>query len=416
MKIVFLSIGTRGDMEPFLAIGELLKEKGCRIICAFPEQFRDLAVDSGLEFASLGSSYIESLESDVGKAAMGGSGSGMRKLVALVKLGLKQKEINRELIIKQHEIIEGEKPERIVYNGKAIYPILWGIKNEGKNTLLSPVPYLHYVKGHTHMAFNSNFGPFLNKMTFSLADSGLITTARISARWLKMSGTKSRKRIKKALYTARVIYAISPSLFPRPEDWDENLKVLGYQERNKKIHWQPDRELTDYLEKHDRILIITFGSMINPDPEKKTRILMEVLEKNGIPAIMNTAAGGLTRPEKFNTELFHFVSGIPYDWIFPRIYGVIHHGGSGTTHLALRYGCASMIIPHILDQYVWNRLIFTIGAGPKGIRINRITAKNLEPKILELMNNPSYKRKAGQLADRMEKENFQEEIYKSITG
>jgi UDP:flavonoid glycosyltransferase YjiC (YdhE family) len=52
MKIILLSIGTRGDMEPFLAIGELLKERGHQVICAFPGQFRELAEDSEMEFIS----------------------------------------------------------------------------------------------------------------------------------------------------------------------------------------------------------------------------------------------------------------------------------------------------------------------------------------------------------------------------
>ena len=59
-------------MEPFLAIGEILKEKGHQVICAFPGQFRKLAEESHLEFASLGSKYIDILESSAGKAAMGG--------------------------------------------------------------------------------------------------------------------------------------------------------------------------------------------------------------------------------------------------------------------------------------------------------------------------------------------------------
>ena len=73
-----------------------------------------------------------------------------------------------------------------------------------------------------------------------------------------------------------------------------------------------------------------------------------------------------------------------------------------------------MIIPHILDQFVWNNIIHEKGAGPKGIRINKMTTKNLEPKILELMNNASFKKKAEKIASQIEKENFREEIYKSI--
>jgi len=111
-------------MEPFLAIGDLLREKGFQVMCAFPEQFRNLVEDSNFEFASLGSSFIEMLDSDVGKSALGGSGSGLSKYWALIKLAAKQTEINKRLVSKQYQIIERENPDRIVYNGKAIYPLI----------------------------------------------------------------------------------------------------------------------------------------------------------------------------------------------------------------------------------------------------------------------------------------------------
>ena len=61
MKILLPSIRTHGDVEPFLAIGELLQEKGHHVICAFPDQFRDLVEDSQMEFVSLGTTFLEML-------------------------------------------------------------------------------------------------------------------------------------------------------------------------------------------------------------------------------------------------------------------------------------------------------------------------------------------------------------------
>jgi sterol 3beta-glucosyltransferase len=171
-----------------------------------------------------------------------------------------------------------------------------------------------------------------------------------------------------------------------------------------------------FLEKHrnDRILLVTFGSMTNPEPEAKMRTILDILERNKIPAIINTASGGLVRPDTTTPEWLHFVSQIPYEWIFPKVYGVIHHGGSGTTHLALKYGCATMIIPHIVDQFVWNRIVSGLGAGPGGIKITNINTVNLEPKILDLVTNDSYKKKAEQIETQMEGEDFGEELYKAI--
>jgi hypothetical protein len=139
-----------------------------------------------------------------------------------------------------------------------------------------------------------------------------------------------------------------------------------------------------------------------------------IIKTSKVATIINTASGGLSKPDKFDSELIHFVTQIPYDWIFPKTYGVIHHGGSGTTHLALKYGCATMIIPHIIDQFVWNKIIYNMGAGPKGVKISKITTKNLEPKILELVNNTSFKKKAQEVASQMEKEDLREELYNAI--
>ena len=415
MKTIFMSVGTRGDMEPMLAIGEIMQEEGHQVICAFPEQFGHLVEHSKIEFASLGEKYIELLESDAGKKAMGG-GSGPEKLLATLKLARNQTDANKQLVHRQYEIVRREKPDRIVYNGKATYPVIWELDNSGKSTLISPVPYMHYVRDHAHVAFNRNLGPFLNKATYSLANFGLVTTIKMSANWLNVSRKITRKEIKDALLSGKVIYTISPSLFSRPDYWHANMKVLGYHQRTRATEWQADDKLNGFLERHknDRLLFITFGSMTNPKPEETTKIVVDILQRNKVPAIINTAGGGLVEPRKFDSQLLQFVSHIPYDWIFPRVYGVIHHGGSGTTHLALRYGCASMIIPHIIDQFVWGGIIPDLGVGPEGLKFSKLTEKDLQPKILDLLNNRSYKERAEQVASQMAQEDFREAICQTI--
>jgi len=414
MKILLISIGTRGDMEPFLAIGEILEKKGHEVICSFPEYFRSLAKESNLKFASLGKKYTMLLNGDSWKAFMGGSRKGLGKLFSLISLGIESSQINKELIFKQHEIIKKERPDRILYNGKSNYPIIWEINNRGKTILISPVPYIHYVKGHTHVAFHSNFGSFFNKLTYSFADFGLVVTIKIAIKWLNIQMKITQRKIKKTILSRKVVYTISPTLFPKPDYWNRNIKVLGYHERDKAINWKASKNLDQFITNHHKILFITFGSMINPEPEKKTKAILDVLEKHNIPAIINTASGGLVKPSKYNTKLFYFVKQVPYDWIFPIIYAAIHHGGSGTTHTAIKHGCASMIMPHIIDQYAWNNLVSELGIGPKGIAINKITSRKLEPKILDLYQNQSYKIKALKISKKIKAEDYKDRLYKSI--
>ena len=415
MKIALISVGTRGDMEPFLAIAQLLNKRGHQVLCAFPDQFRSITEESDIPFASLGKLFIELLESDAGKAAMGGA-SGWKKFAGTLQLAMQQKDANKELLFKQREIINKYQPDCILYNGKAIYPIIWHLLTGGKIIFISPLPFMHYVKGHTHIAFNANYGEFFNKLTFSLANFGIITTVGISRKWLKVKERLSRKAIKSVIEEGKSIYTISPSLFAKPKEWPEQLKVLGYHFRSQvKSEWAPSNELKTFIEKHDKILFITFGSMVNPSPEINSQIFLEILMRHQIPTIINTASGGLIQPLDFTSDLIHFVSQIPYDHILDKVYAMIHHGGSGTTHMGLKFGCASMIIPHIIDQFVWNRILANLGVGPKGIKINKISSQNLEPLLLDLMNNPNYKTRAEEVAKQMNQEDFDDELYEAIT-
>ncbi len=155
--------------------------------------------------------------------------------------------------------------------------------------------------------------------------------------------------------------------------------------------------------------------MINREPERNTQTFLKVLEKNNIPTIINTASGGLIKPDHYNEQLFYFTDRIPYDWVFPKIHAVIHHGGSGTTHTALKYGCASLIIPHIIDQFIWNKILNRKGAGPLGMDISKVTEKKIEPLIIDLYNNESYKTAAENLGEQIKAEDFENEIIEAIT-
>ncbi len=413
MKIILVSIGTRGDMEPFLAIGEMLKAQGHEILCCFPDQFRPLAEDSGFGFSGVGYEFIDMLESPDGKAAMGGGGSWYRKLIAYIKLATKYKHINKAIINKQYKLIEAEKPDRVIHNAKAIYPLIWSTRSENKNkaVVVSPVPYImHEVKDHSHVAFNGNYGRFINRISYTIASWGLISTVASTSKKLPLETRISRRQIQASLNTNKFIYTISPSIFKKPSYWPQNVKVLGYHERDKTSHWEPSQELKDFLQIFPNPIMVTFGSMTNPAPEIKTELVIKTLIKHKIAAIINSAAGGLIKPPDFSSDHIVFVNSIPYDWILPKISYLVHHGGSGTTHMALKYQCASLIIPHIIDQFVWNKIISNIGAGPKGVRIDKLNSKNFERLILELMGNAKYLEKAMQLGRAMQEEQFVDKL------
>lgn len=414
MKILVTAIGTQGDVEPFLATGKILKEKGHHVICAFSEQFRDLTESCGLDFHSLGRKLYDLNDSEFGRIIMGG-GKGIKKSIAFIKLAVKSGAANKEKESLLYELIRKEKPDRILYNSKTTCPIIWEKNNPGTTIFLSPYPYLHYVEGHPMLVFRKNLGAFINKLTFKLYSFGTGKAAQGVKKDLGIHEKISRKQLTKIVETRKFIYTISPDMFPRQNHWDSNVHVLGYHELKRNANWEPGKELLEFIEKHDKIVFVTFGSMPNTEPEYRTKVLLDILERNKIPAIINTAAGGLIKPEKFNSELFFFVSQVPYDWFFPKMYAVIQHGGSGTTHLAIKYGCATMAIPHFIDQFVWDTVISELKVGPGGLKVSRMSVKNLEPKILDLFTDRSYRQNSERIGKQMVEKDYEEELYKAIS-
>ncbi|MDR7210984.1 glycosyltransferase [Flavobacterium piscis] len=416
MKILLMSIGTRGDIEPFLAIGEILSKKEHKLTYAIPEQYSHLIPNKD-KYHSFTPEFLALIEGEGGRAVMGGSVGFIKKIKSILRLYKKGMAVNKIMIIQQYDIVKNEEPDLIIYNGKCNYPLLWHLSTGKKIVLISPIPYfIHYIEGNGHTGFDGNYGSFINRLTYKIANFGLVKTIYDAQ---KILGTKdilfSKKQIKEKLLSEKLIYTLSPSLLIRPMTWSSNVQVLGYHERNKKLDWQPDENLIEFIGKHQKILFLTFGSMINPDPEKTAQKFLSVLSELKIPTIINTAAGGIIQLKEFEEHnLFYFIKQIPYDWILEKCYGIIHHGGSGTTHSGLKNGCVTMIIPHVFDQYGWNNLIFKAGLGPKGISVNKISEKKLKPQIIDLFENESYKIKAVEISKKMKEENFENELYESI--
>jgi len=415
MKVLLFAIGTRGDIEPFLAIAQLLRERDCDVVCVFPEQFKEMTLEMDVTFRGFSKDFLELLESKEAKMFMGGQGSFFRRIGFLIKLARNGKKLSNDIISLQHQIQEEEQPDRILYHPKCNYSLLWGMANPGKSMLVSPVPGVAHPIRHTSIL--GNYGRVLNVFSVKLGNVvKAIMLKRYSNRYRDhYQGQKPGVSaiMKVMLRKENTLYAISNSLFPKPDYWPSNAHMVGYHERDKTINWHPDQELLNFLAKHEKIVFISFGSMTNSDPAEKTRIITEVLKNNRVPAIINISWGGL---EQINPcpDHIHFVNNIPYDWIFSRVYAVVHHGGSGTTHTALKYACPSLIIPHIIDQFFWRRIIIDLELGPDSASIKKLNEINFEQSLLALLNNESYQVNARTISEKMKKESNKERLYELI--
>ncbi len=104
MKAILFSIGERGDIEPFLAIAQLLKEKDWDLICVFPEQFRETVEKMNIPFRGFNKEFLDMLDSKEVKMVMGGQGSifkRVRMMIKIARIGIK---FSKDMLVLQHKI------------------------------------------------------------------------------------------------------------------------------------------------------------------------------------------------------------------------------------------------------------------------------------------------------------------------
>lgn len=410
MKIILFSIGTRGDVEPFMAIAQLLKERNCDVICVFPEQYREIVEGMGISFKGFSKEILELMHGKDMKMIFGNQGSVLKRIGILIKMAGVSLKLSKDSVALQHKIQTEENPYRILYHPKCNYSVVWGIGNPGKAILVNPT-----LDPLTDL--RSFRGSFLNKVIRWIVNIMKAMMLKLVSKRFKndFSGRKiTVSSIKRAmLETEKTFYTISPSLFPKPASWPLNTSIVGYYERDTNMEWQPDEQLLLFIQKHEKIIFVTFGSMSNSNPKEKTRSIVEVLKRNNIPAIINISWGGLEKMDETPENVF-FTNDLPYSWILPKIYAVVHHGGCGTSHAAIKNACPSLIIPHVLDQFFWEKRISKLQLGPKGLAIRKFNEKDFEIKLLDLYYNKDFKKNALMISERMQSESDRNRLYEMI--
>jgi UDP:flavonoid glycosyltransferase YjiC (YdhE family) len=167
--------------------------------------------------------------------------------------------------------------------------------------------------------------------------------------------------------------AVSPLLFPRPRRWSSNCHLTGFLFLEEP--WTPDPELAQFMDAGDPPVVITFGSMPHLSPREVADIVMIAIRQVGMRAVVQRGWTGL----QFETlpEAVRLVDFVPHQWLFPRAACVVHAGGAGTTAATVLAGVPSVVVPHMLDQFLWAALLWEQGCSSDTIPYAELGASRL---------------------------------------
>ncbi|KAI0379590.1 glycosyltransferase family 1 protein [Hypomontagnella monticulosa] len=400
LNIVIMVIGSRGDVQPFLKIGKVLKEEyGHRVRIATHPAFRDFVEkDSGLEFFSVGGDpselmafmvknpgMIPTLESvkagDVGRrrASMAEMFEGFWR--ACINATDNEKDINNIKMM-------GEKDpfvaDAIIANPPSFAHIHCAEALGIPLHLMFTFPYTPTQAFPHPLAIikKSNVDPgYANFISYPLVElmvwqglGDLVNDFRVKTLGLDPVSTLWAPG---ATYRLHVpfTYLWSPGLVPKPEDWGDEVDISGFVFLDLASSFKPPDDLVKFLDAGEMPIYIGFGSIVVDDADRFTEMIFEAVRMAGVRALVSKGWGGLGQDNV--PENIYMLDNTPHDWLFPKVRACVIHGGAGTTAIALKCGKPTMVVPFFGDQYFWGSMIGNVGAGPTPVPYKKLSAENL---------------------------------------
>jgi sterol 3beta-glucosyltransferase len=407
MRICILALGSRGDVQPYVALARGLDVAGHQtVVCAAPA-FQSFVESNGVEFASFDTGDPQALiHSPEGREVFQSSRNPfamMRGLMRLLEPVLEKGYTDAcQVTLGADAILASPGALPIAHSLREARGIPFG------GAFLQP--------GHPTRAFGSWLFPDVpDWLPFggSLRRGSYRATWHILFRIVRGANDAARRHVLglgpaanpfSAMVRERwpMLYGFSPAVVPRPTDWGSELDVTGYWFLDRPADWTPTRELREFLAAGPAPICVGFGSMPSDDPEKMTSLFTAAFERAGTRGILLTGWGGLVSANLPETILA--LDGAPHDWLFPRVAAVVHHGGAGTTAAALRAGTPALVVPFIADQRFWGRRVTALGAGLGPLSRRRLSVEKLAALLRELVGNPSYRAHARHIARQLARE------------
>ena len=408
MKIAITTVGTRGDLQPYIALGLGLKEAGHEVLIVSSKNEEAFVKNYGLAFFSLNVDIQKLMDGDEVQEMSKGNNP-LKFILSHLKGSKKLKQL---MVDTQAEIWTACQFADIIIFHPGM-PIGFFIAQENKriSVMANPFPViatsdypaiLFYTSPRLGKLFNKITHKIFEKLFWSLSKSAVVEFWNKSVKTkMNFSLSPTRQQIDSGM---PVINGYSNLFFHHSKHWDNNIHTTGNWFIDNEPNFIPPTVLTNFIDNGEQPIYIGFGSMKDIESFKTTlNIIKEALDQTKQRAVVGLGWSKLSYNESIPSNIF-LIESIPHSWLFPKMKIVIHHGGAGTTATGLRVGKPTIIIPHNADQPAWGQRIFELGVGSKPIKKTKLTADNLASAIL-FAQQPNIISKADKLGQELRKEN-----------
>ena len=405
MRITILAIGSRGDVQPLVALGLGLQAAGHKVCVATHAVFERFVQDWGLGFSLVRANPKEALEGEAGQAALAGGRNPVRSLLDFARM------VNPLILQAGMDCWAAcQTADAILYSSLGFY----GAPHIGEKLSVpaigSQLQPFHRTRAFPSQAFATpgNLGGALNSLTYLIGEAIAWIPYRSAVNQFRTEQLGLRPIPRWTNYSRQwqlhmpVLYGFSPSVVSKPPEWGDHVEITGYWFLDRPTDWRPPTDLLDFLADGSPPVYIGFGSMSNRDPEETTDIVLRALARTEQRALLATGWGGLSQADM--SDSVFAIESAPHDWLFPQMAAVVHHGGAGTTAAGLGAGIPTVVVPFFQDQPFWGQRVVDLGVGPQPIPRPKLSVERLAAAITVAVTDESMRRRAATLGQRIRAE------------
>lgn len=377
MKILLLTAGTRGDVEPFVALARSAGTRGHQVRLGVPDH-------SGVDAADLDA---VSLHMDFAKL-ISDQGVTPRNMATTFRTVIRPA-MGRLLSAAVEHIITFA-PDVVVYHPKVLSAPIAADRLGVPSVIVETVPSLTRTREFPAPYITSvNLGP-LNRATYQAAFlATLMFRSELHAALKVLPAGPTRRT-----GTQVSMVPVSPRLLPRPRDWPPTVHLTGHW-TGKPVTADADAELEDFMHSGN-FVYAGFGSMKAGDAGERAETIIDAARRSGLNVLATTGWGGLDIPRTASDGVLIRES-VAHDHVLPRATAAIHHGGAGTVHAVARAGIPSIVVPFIGDQPFWGNVLHRRGLAPKPIPYRKLNVDRLTYALGQTSKCRDQARQEGEL-------------------
>ncbi|MFD8803003.1 glycosyltransferase [Streptomyces atroolivaceus] len=394
MRALVYCHGSRGDVQPYLALAHALNRAGHSATLVAPRLFAPFAAAYGVEFAGLDDWSITLWRRpEVRKLRW--TSDRRTPETERQRAALKQEAVDRyPIILKDMWEAAADGADIIIHSQASREQIAQIAEKLGIPNVFA-VLYPNFVVSRRYPAFGRLSDVFSDQVDESGADPYSYIPPRLITmieHWRSETlGLPPRDGFLDFRYRADgsptpVLHIFSPHVITPAADWPDTVHTAGFWHLPAAPGWQPPAELVRFLAAGEKPVFVGFGSTLSPDPQATAGVVLEGVRASGQRAVVVEGWGGIQVTDYADDILT--VKDVPYAWLLPRVRAVVHAGGPGTYNDALRAGIPQVVCPFETNQRMWGEHLNRLGVAPPPVMQRDLTPEGLAADIRRAVTDP----------------------------